>query len=42
MPAKTVLVRPQGLRPRARAPTCTPLVTPLPKSTDYESGRSNH
>jgi len=30
MPAKTVLVRPQGLRPRARAPTCSPPpATPL-------------
>jgi len=30
MTAKSVLVRPQGLRPRARAPTCPLLATPLP------------
>jgi len=29
MTAKRVLVRPQGLRPRARAPTWHPLATPL-------------
>jgi len=29
MTAKSVLVRPQGLRPRARAPTCR-FATPLP------------
>jgi len=29
MTAKSVLLRPQGLRPRARAPTCPPLATPL-------------
>jgi len=29
MTAKSVLLRPQGLRPRARAPTCLPLATPL-------------
>jgi len=34
MTAKSVLVRPQGLRPKARAPTCPhslspPLATPL-------------
>jgi len=26
MTAKSVLLRPQGLRPRARAPTCPPLL----------------
>jgi len=26
MPAKSVLVRAQGLRPRVRAPTCPPLL----------------
>jgi len=29
--AKTVLLHPQGLRPRARAPTYSPLATPLIK-----------
>jgi len=29
MTAKSVLMRPQGLRPGARAPTCTPLATPM-------------
>jgi len=29
MTAKSVLVRPQGLRPRARASTCPTLATPL-------------
>jgi len=29
MTAKRVLLRPQGLRPRPRAPTCPPLATPL-------------
>jgi len=29
MTVKSVLIRPQGLRPGARASTCTPFATPL-------------
>jgi len=40
MLAKSVLVRPQGLSPRARAPTCPRLATPLwkaPKVLFYQT-----
>jgi len=34
MTAKSALMRPQGLRPRPRAPTC-PLATPLAGAQKY-------
>jgi len=40
MTAKSVLVRPQGLRPRARAPTCLPFATPLSISVPCAKGQN--
>jgi len=37
MTAKSVLVRPQGLRPRARDPSCRPLATPLIEREQYRN-----